>query len=119
MEKVDEGIDELKDELKDLKAIEGPPALPAIEGPQQAIEGQRKKKKKSKEPVNINIHDVIDPETIETVKAYGFPDPVELLNRKDPKEFKDIAREVGKELKSLGGGKRIKKVKRKMSLIKQ
>ena len=31
LEKVDEGIDELKDELKDLKAIEGPPALPATE----------------------------------------------------------------------------------------
>ena len=26
LKKVDEGIDELKDELKDLKAIEGPPA---------------------------------------------------------------------------------------------
>ena len=36
LEKVDEGIYKLKDELKDLKAIEGPPALPAIEGPQTA-----------------------------------------------------------------------------------
>ena len=35
LEKVDEGIDELKDELKDLKAIEGPPALPAIEEPKE------------------------------------------------------------------------------------
>ena len=51
----------------------------------QAIERQRKKKKKSIEPVNINIHDVIDPETIETAQAFGYPDPMELLNRKDPK----------------------------------
>ena len=36
LEKVAEGIYKLKDELKDLKAIEGPPALPAIEGPQAA-----------------------------------------------------------------------------------
>ena len=36
LEKVDEGIDELKEELKELKAIRGPPALPAIEGPPQA-----------------------------------------------------------------------------------
>ena len=47
LKKVDEGIYRLKDELKDLKAIEGPPALPAIEGPpQDAIEGKKKKKKK-------------------------------------------------------------------------
>ena len=45
--KVDESIDELKEEFK-AAAIEGPPALPEIEGPQQAIEGQRKKKKNQK-----------------------------------------------------------------------
>ena len=39
MKKVDEGIDELKDELKDLKAIEEPPALPTIEGPAEFFSG--------------------------------------------------------------------------------
>ena len=110
--KIDESIDELKEEFK-AAAIEGPPALPEIEGSRQAIEGQRKKKKKSKEPVNTNIHDVIDPETIETAQAFGYPDPMELLNGKDPKEFKDIAREVGKELRRLGGRKAHKKGKEK------
>ena len=106
LKKVDESIDELKEEFKDLKTIEGPPVLPAIEGLQQAvIEGPRKKKKKSKEPVNINLHDVIDPETIETAQAYGFPDPMELLDSRDPKEFNKIAKSVGRELKSLGGRK--------------
>ena len=33
LEKGDESIDELKEEFKDLKTIEGPPVLPAIEGP--------------------------------------------------------------------------------------
>ena len=45
LKKVDEGICKLKDELKDLKAIKGPPALPVIEGPpQNAIEGKKNKK---------------------------------------------------------------------------
>ena len=114
LEKVDEGIYKLKEELKDLKAVEGPPALPAIEGqlglaslegPQQAtIEG--KKKKKSKKKVEIGIHDVISDEARDTAEAYGFPEPMELLSRRDPKEFNDIASEVGNELKSLGGRKR-------------
>ena len=101
--------------MKDLKAIEGPPALPAIEGPpQDAFEV--KKKKTSKEPVNISLHDVISDEALATVEAFGFPEPVEWLNRKDPKEFKEIARKVGKELKSLGGRKAHKKGKEKDEL---
>ena len=48
LKKVDEGICKLKDELKDLKAIEGPPALPVIEGPpQDAIEGKKRKNQKN------------------------------------------------------------------------
>ena len=114
LEKVDEGIYKLKYELEDLKAIEGPPALLAIkgqlglaslEGTQQAtIEG--KKKNISKKKVKTGIHDVISDEARDTAEAYGFPEPMELLSRRDPKEFNDIAREVGNELKSLGGRKR-------------
>ena len=104
LEKVDEGIHKLKDELQDIKAIEGPPALPEIEGPpQDAIEG--KKKKKSKEPVNIDFYDVINPENLDIAKAYGFPDPIELLDSRNPKEFNEVAMKVGKELKIRGGRK--------------
>ena len=71
LEKVDEGIYKLKYELEDLKAIEGPPALLAIEGQlglaslegtqQATIEG--KKKNISKKKVEIGIHDVISDES--------------------------------------------------------
>ena len=114
LEKVDEGIDELKEELKDLKAVEGPPALPAIEGqlgldslegPQQATI-ERKKKKKSKKKVEIDIRDAISDEALNAAKAYGFPEPMELLSRRDPNEFNYIASKVGNKLKSFGGRKR-------------
>ena len=115
LEKADEGIYELKDELKDLKAIEGPPALPAIEEP--VIEG--KKKKKSKEPVSISLHEVIEHETIETAKAYGYPDPMEILDlRDDTQKLNELSREVGKDLKSLGGKKRHAKGKERDELDK-
>ena len=43
--KVDEGIEDLKNDLKkNLKAIEGPPALSAIEGPRAAIEEKKNQK---------------------------------------------------------------------------
>ena len=49
LKKVEKDIDKLKEELKDLKAIEGPPSAPAIEGPQQdVIAGKKKSKKKSR-----------------------------------------------------------------------
>ena len=50
-DKFGEEIGDLKDELKDLKAIKGPPAALAIERPPKAaIEG-----KKSNEVVNIDL----------------------------------------------------------------
>ena len=59
LEKIDEGIYKLKDELKDLKAIEGPPALPAIEGPQAAA---------------ITHDDYMTKEEQESVLKRGYPD---------------------------------------------
>ena len=54
LKKVDEGIDELKEELKDLKAIEGPPALPAIGPPVPAsLEGPQQAARKANCPASI------------------------------------------------------------------
>ena len=59
LEKVGEGIDELKDELKYLKASEGPPALPAIGPPQAAA---------------ITHDDYMTKEEQESVLNRGYPD---------------------------------------------
>ena len=71
LEKVDEGIYKLKDELKDLKAIEGPPALPAIEGPQAAT---------------ITHDDYMTKEEQESVMERGYPDISEMIDNPDLKE---------------------------------
>ena len=71
LEKVDEGIYKLKDELKDLKAIEGPPALPAIEGPQAAA---------------ITHDDYMAKEEQESVLKRGYPDISKMIDNPDLKE---------------------------------
>ena len=71
LEKVDEGIYKLKDELKDLKAIEGPTALPAIEGPQAAA---------------ITHDDYMTKKEQESVLKRGYPDISKLINNPDLKE---------------------------------
>ena len=114
LEKVNEGIDELKEEFKSLKDIEGPPALPAIEGPQAAIE----EKKKSKEPVSISFYEVIDPETIETAQSFGYPDPMGILNLRDDVQKLDVTKELGKDLKTLGEKKGSAKGKKRDEIDK-
>ena len=71
LEKVDEGIYKLKDELKDLKAIEGPPALPAIEGPQAA---------------SITHDDNMTREEQESVLKRGYPDISKIIDNPNLKE---------------------------------
>ena len=67
---------------------------------------RERKNKKSKEPVSISFHEVIDPETIETAQVYGYPDPMGILNlRDDAQKLDNITKELGKDLKSLGGKK--------------
>ena len=53
-DKFEEEIGDLKDELKDLKAIKEPPAALAIEGPPKAAI-EEKKTRKSNEVVNIDL----------------------------------------------------------------
>ena len=64
-----------------------------------------RERKNQRKKVEIGIHDVIDPETIDIVKVYGYPVPMELLDSRNPQKFEEIARNVGKKLKSLGGRK--------------
>ena len=72
LKKVDEGIDELKDELKDLKAIEGPPAVSEM-GPQEAA-------RKAGRPAAITHDDYIFKEEQESVLERECPDIRELVN---------------------------------------
>ena len=87
--KVDEGIYKLKDELKDLKAVEGPPALPAIEGPQAAA---------------ITHDDYIAKEEQESVLKCVYPDISELVDNYDLR--KQTLEKLATDNKSLGGQKR-------------
>ena len=87
LEKVDEGIYKLKDELKDLKTIEGPPALPAIEGPQAAV----------------TIDDYMTKEEQESVMEHGYPDIAKMVD--DPDLRIKTLKRLEKESKSLVGKK--------------
>ena len=102
LEKVDEGIDELKDELKYLKASEGPPALPAIGPPQAAA---------------ITHDDYMTKEEQESVLNRGYPDIAMMIDNPDLKE-KTLQR-LSRDSKSLGGKKRSAKDQRKTEIEKQ
>ena len=102
LEKVDEGIYKLKDELKDLKAIEGPPALPEIEGPQTAA---------------ITHDDYMTKEEQDSVLKRGYPDISKMIDNPDLKE-KTLQR-LSKDSKSLGGQKRSAQGQRKTEIEKQ
>ena len=102
LEKVDEGIYKLKDELKDLKAIEGPPALPIKEGPQAAA---------------ITHDDYMTKEEQESVLKRGYPDISKMIDNPDLKE-KTLQR-LSKDSKSLGGQKRSAQGQRKTEIEKQ
>ena len=103
LEKVDEGIDELRDELKYLKASEGPPALPAIEGLQQVAA--------------ITHDDYMTKEEHESVLNRGYPDIAMMIDNPDLKE-KTLQR-LSKDSKSLGGQNRSAHGQRKTEIEKQ
>ena len=98
LEKADEGIYKLKDELKDLKALEGPPALPAIEEPQAAA---------------ITHDGYITKEEQESVLKRGYPDISELVDNYDLR--KQTLEKLATDNKSLGGQKRSTKGKKGMN----
>ena len=102
LEKVDEGIYKLKDELKDIKAIEGPTALPAIEGPQAAA---------------ITHDDYMTKKEQESVLKRGYPDISKLINNPDLKE--KTLEKLSRDSKSLGGQKKSVKGQRKTEIEKQ
>ena len=102
LEKIDEGIYKLKDELKDLKAIEGPPALPAIEGPQAAA---------------ITHDDYMTKKEKESVLKRGHPDISKLINNPDLKE--KTQERLSRDSKSLGGQKGSAKGQKKTEIEKQ
>ena len=97
LEKVDEGIDELKDKLKYLKASEGPPALPAIGPPQAAA---------------ITHDDYMTKEEQESVLNRGYPDIAMMIDNPDLKE-KSLQR-LSSDSKSLGGKKDLRKIKERL-----
>ena len=101
LEKVDEGIYKLKDELKDLKTIEGPPALPAIEGPQAAV----------------TIDDYMTKEEQESVMEHGYPDIAKMVD--DPDLRIKTLKRLEKESKSLVGKKGSTQGQRKTEIEKQ
>ena len=93
LEKVDEGIDELKKDLKaergaKLQAINRPPAVSAIEGSSQAT---------------ITDKDYVSIEEQESLMNRGYPDPREMIDNPDLRE-KTLER-LAKESKFLGGKK--------------
>ena len=104
LEKVDEGIYKLKDELKDLKAIEGPPSLPAIgpPGPQAAA---------------ITHDNYLTKEEQESVLKRGYPDISKMIDNPDLKE-KTLER-LSRDSKSLGGQKRFANGQKKTEIEKQ
>ena len=115
LEKVDEGIDELKKDLKaergaklkaergaKLKAIGRPLAAPAIEGPPQAT---------------ITDKDYVSIEEQESLMNRGYPDPREMIDNPDLRE-KTLKR-LAKESKSLGGKKRTAKGNNKKEIEKE
>ena len=106
LKKVDEGIDELKDELaKDIKAITGIPALSSIKGPVPAsLEGPSQSE--------VTIDDYMTKEEQKSVMEREYPNFIELVNNPDLKE-KTLKR-LAKESKSLGGKKRSAKVKQRL-----
>ena len=103
LEKVDEGIYKLKDELKDLKAIEGPPALPAIEGSQQeAIEGLEEERRKKS---TVNLDSGFSEEDLDFLKLKELEKPSDLAKLEDERYVEGALKKTGSELKSLGGKK--------------
>ena len=106
MKKVDEGRDELKDELaKDIKAITGIPALSSIKGPVPAsLEGSSQSE--------VTIDDYMTKEEQKSVMEREYPNFIELVNNPDLKE-KTLKR-LAKESKSPGGKKRSAKVKQRL-----
>ena len=99
--KVDESIDELKEEFK-AAAIEGPPALPAIEGPQAAA---------------ITHDDYTTKEEQDSVLKRGYPDIAEIKDNPDLKE--KTLQKLSRDSKSLGGKKRSVIDQRKTEIEKQ
>ena len=101
LEKVDEGIDELKEDLKAVtaanvtaaKAIGGPslprlPPLSPIKKPPRAT---------------ITDKDYVSAEEQESLMARGYPDPREMIDNHDLR--KETLERLAKESKSLGGKK--------------
>ena len=107
LEKVDEGIDELKKELKaergaKLKSIGGPPALPAIERSSQAT---------------ITDKDYLSIEEQESLMERGYRGPKEMIDNPDLRE--ETLEKLKTESKSLGGQKRNAKGNKKKDIEKK
>ena len=106
MEKVDESIDKLKEEFKDLKAIEGSLVLPAIEGPE-------------KYTLISDPNKDFNPEELDYLKKENFVIPSEIFDKslKDEYVFDDTIDKINKHNRDILGKQ--KKINRNKSLSRK